>query len=184
MKWLISAFMAVTISIWGVPSATAVPSMTQVQTVEASQPRERSLESLQIQMQKASNKVAINRMVNKLESRVGKTPYVFSGWQPSGWDCSGMVMWGYKQLGVELHHSASSEKNSGTIVKTPMVGDIVAFGYKGWSGASHVGIYIGNDKMIHAGGGSGDRTSIQSISQWAKWNGNSKVTYTRILQTK
>ena len=126
-----------------------------------------------------ANKIA--KMIGKIKSRVGKTPYVPSGASPSGWDCSGLVMWAYSQIGVELYHGASTQKNSGKKVKTPKVGDIVAFGWRGWSGAQHTGIYLGDGKMLHAGGYVGMRTEVTSISKWAKGSGNTLITYTRIL---
>ena len=132
-------------------------------------------------MQLRSNTVKLNNVVSQLKDRVHKTWYVFSGDSPRGWDCSGMTMWAYGQLGVNLEHRASKQKYEGTLVKTPKVGDIVAFTYKGSQSAYHVGIYLGPDTMIHAGGGKGDYTSIVRISNFAGKYSN--VTYTRILQT-
>jgi cell wall-associated NlpC family hydrolase len=129
----------------------------------------------------SGNTKKLNSAISHLKKYVGKTWYVFSGNTPNGWDCSGLTMWTYEQLGIELKHSASVQKNSGIQYKTPKVGDIVAFGWRGWSGAGHVGIYIGNGLMIHAPS-PGHRTTIQSIKSFAKY-GYSKVTYTRILQT-
>lgn len=129
----------------------------------------------------ASNTQKLNRVVSQLKGYVHKTWYVFSGDTPQGWDCSGMTMWAYEQLGVNLEHRASLQVHEGTIVKVPKFGDIVAFTYKGSKSAYHVGIYLGPDMMIHAGGGKGDYTSIVHIS---KFGGNySKVTYIRILET-
>jgi cell wall-associated NlpC family hydrolase len=91
-------------------------------------------------------------------------------------------MWTYEQLGIELKHSASAQKNSGKKYKTPKIGDVVAFGWKNYSGAQHVGIYIGNGKMIHAPA-PGHRTAIISVKKWAKMNWNTKVTYTRFIET-
>jgi cell wall-associated NlpC family hydrolase len=125
------------------------------------------------------NRLKITHAVHKLEKYVGKTWYVFSGNTPSGWDCSGLTMWTYEQMGVILYHSASVQKYAGKHYKTPKVGDIVSFGWKGYSGAGHVGIYIGNGKMIHAPS-PGHRTRIQNIKQFAKY-GYTKVVYTRIL---
>lgn len=127
------------------------------------------------------NTVKVNKVVRQLKDRVGKTWYVFSGATPQGWDCSGMTMWAYEQLGVNLEHRASKQKDAGTKVKSPKVGDIVAFTYKGYKSAYHVGIYLGPDIMIHAGGGKGERTSIVHISKFA--GKYSKVTYTRIIDT-
>jgi cell wall-associated NlpC family hydrolase len=128
------------------------------------------------------NTEKLNKTIAKLRQYVGKTWYVFSGNTPRGWDCSGLTMWTYEQLGIELKHSASAQKNSGKKYKTPKIGDIVAFGWKNYSGAQHVGIYIGNGKMIHAPA-PGHRTTIVSVKKWAKANWNTKVTYTRFIET-
>jgi cell wall-associated NlpC family hydrolase len=90
-------------------------------------------------------------------------------------------MWAYQQMGVELEHRASLQQKAGTIVKTPKVGDIVAFSYKNSKhGAYHVGIYIGGGEMIHARR-QGQGTVIESVTAFA--GKYSKVTYTRILDT-
>lgn len=125
----------------------------------------------------------LNRALALTKRYVGKTWYVYSGSTPDGWDCSGLVLWTYGHVGVELYHRASVQKNSGELVTEPKIGDIVAFSYKGSTGAFHVGIVTGPDEMIHAGGRKGDRTEVVSISRWAKGNGNVNVTYTRLIET-
>lgn len=149
-------------------------------------------ERKQAQIEAEANRIAkleknsdrLDKMIAKLKKYVGKTWYVLSGASPSGWDCSGLVMWGYSQIGVELYHGASKQKHSGKRVKTPKAGDIVAFGWKGYRGAQHTGIYLGDGLMLHAGGYAGQRTEITDISDWAKGSGNNLITYTRILETK
>jgi hypothetical protein len=128
------------------------------------------------------NTQRLEKAIGKLKTHANKTWYVFGGATPSGWDCSGLVLWTYKQLNIDLYHSASVQKNAGTFVKASDAkpGDIVAFGWKGWKGAGHVGIYLGNGKMIHSPA-PGHRTVIQSVRSFAKYY--SKVTYTRIVNT-
>ena len=126
------------------------------------------------------NKVAMEERIRLLEAQVGKTWYVFGGSTTRGWDCSGMVKWFYGGLGVELYHGASSQKNSGKKVDSPMRGDLVAFGYNADS-AGHIGIYISEDVMIHVGR-PGETTSYRSISEFGKFYG--EITYTRILDTE
>ena len=138
--------------------------------------------SFQEQMIVDRNTQIVKNAIAKLKRYVGKTWYVFSGSSPRGWDCSGLTMWTYQQLGIELEHSASIQKNSGKKYKTPKIGDVVAFGWKNYSGAQHVGIYIGNGKMIHAPA-PGQRTAVVSVKKWAKMNWNTKVTYTRFIET-
>ena len=131
----------------------------------------------------ASDTRTLNETLVLVKNQVGKTPWVFSGSTPQAWDCSGMVRWTYAHLGIDLEHRASVQRASGTIVTEPKIGDLVSFNYKTASRANHIGIYIGPDEMIHAGGKPGDRTEIYSISQWSKGNGNSEVVYTRIIET-
>lgn len=128
------------------------------------------------------NTEKLNKTIKQLKSHVNKTWYVFGGATPGGWDCSGLVLWTYKQLNIDLYHRASVQKNAGDFVKASEAkpGDIVAFGWKGWSGAGHVGIYIGDGKMIHSPA-PGRRTVIESVESFAKYY--SKVTYTRIVET-
>lgn len=129
----------------------------------------------------ASNLETVNSAVSKVKKQVGKTWYVFSGSTPSGWDCSGLVMWTYEQMGVQLEHRASKQANAGKKVKEPKYGDIVAFTYKGSSSAYHTAIYLGEDQMLHAGGGKGETTQVASISKFA--GNHTKVSYVRLIDT-
>jgi len=74
-------------------------------------------------------------------------PYVWGGASPSGFDCSGLVMYVYAQLGVSLPHYTVSQWNATTPIPTSALapGDLVFF-----DGLGHVGIYIGNGEFIHA----------------------------------
>jgi cell wall-associated NlpC family hydrolase len=123
----------------------------------------------------------IQKVVNRLEKRVGKTWYVFSGSTPSGWDCSGLVYWTYKQLGIEVPHSANKQGHLTKGVKDPQVGDIVVWGYKGSKSYYHAGIYIGNGKAIHAGFRKGTSTQIISLSSAAFKH--STVKFVRLIET-
>ena len=110
----------------------------------------------------------LNNAIEAVVSRVGKTPYVLSGNTFSGWDCSGLVMWMYSQLGIDAPHSATAQLGLGKHVAKPRVGDIVV-----WGGGYHSGIYIGNGKAVHAYNYSRD-TIITKVSEVA-----GSVTYVR-----
>jgi cell wall-associated NlpC family hydrolase len=131
----------------------------------------------------ASDTKKLNETLILVKKQIGKTPWVFSGSTPDAWDCSGLVKWTYARLGVDLEHRASVQRLSGAIVTNPKIGDLVSFNYQSYGSAYHIGIYVGPDEMIHAGGKPGDRTEIRSIKGWAKGNGNSEITYTRIIET-
>jgi cell wall-associated NlpC family hydrolase len=145
--------------------------------VESPEIKAQRASMMQQQYQNATN---ITKTVKALKKRVGRTWYVFSGSTPSGWDCSGLVMWAYQQMGVELEHRASLQQKAGILVDEPKIGDIVAFTYKNSKSAYHVGIYIGDGQMIHARR-KGQGTVVESVTTFA--GKYSKVTYTRILDT-
>ena len=78
------------------------------------------------------------------------TPYVYGGSSPSGFDCSGLTSYTYRQMGVSLNRTAASQANQGTYVAKSDLqpGDLVFFNTSG--GISHVGIYTGNGNMVHS----------------------------------
>lgn len=126
------------------------------------------------------NTKRINAAIASLRSHVGKTWYVFSGNTPSGWDCSGMTMWFYEQLDIQLEHRASKQEKAGVKTNNPKPGDLVVFKYNGYKSAYHVGIYIGNGEMIHAPR-KGEVTRIESVKQFG---GNySKISYISFIET-
>ena len=75
------------------------------------------------------------------------TPYVWGGAAPGGFDCSGLVMWSYAQVGVVLPHSSYAQWNYGVPVSADQLepGDLVFF-----DGLGHVGMYIGGGQFIEA----------------------------------
>lgn len=124
--------------------------------------------------------VLMNKALKKLNSHVDKTWYVFSGSTPSGWDCSGLTLWFYEQLGITLEHRASIQDDAGNKTNNPKPGDLVVFKYNGSKQAYHVGIYVGNGEMIHAPK-HGHVTRIENIDTFG---GNySKVTYRTLIKT-
>jgi cell wall-associated NlpC family hydrolase len=75
-------------------------------------------------------------------------PYAWGGSSPaSGFDCSGLVRWAYRRLGVDLPHSSYALYDRGRRVARSRMkpGDLVFF-----SGLGHVGLYLGRGRMVHA----------------------------------
>jgi cell wall-associated NlpC family hydrolase len=90
------------------------------------------------------------------------TPYVWGGASPSGFDCSGFVMYVYAQVGVSLPHSSYAQYGAGSPVSRGDLqpGDLVFF-----NGLGHEGIYIGGGSFIHAPH-TGDVVKISGLSGW------------------
>jgi peptidoglycan DL-endopeptidase CwlO len=89
-------------------------------------------------------------------------PYRWGGASPSGFDCSGLVMYVFAQVGVSLPHSSYAQYGMGSPVSRDQLqpGDLVFF-----DGLGHVGIYVGGGSFIHAPH-TGDVVKISSISGW------------------
>jgi cell wall-associated NlpC family hydrolase len=89
-------------------------------------------------------------------------PYRWGGASPSGFDCSGFVMYVYAQVGVALPHSSYSQYGMGSPVSRDQLqpGDLVFF-----DGLGHVGIYVGGGSFIHAPH-TGDVVKISSMTGW------------------
>lgn len=86
------------------------------------------------------------------ESMLG-VPYVWASASRSGVDCSGLIVYAYRQIGIELPHQSNSLKNSGVSVSRAdiAVGDVVCWAiYSGSDYSDHVGIYVGGGSVIHA----------------------------------
>ena len=98
------------------------------------------------------------RAVKLARTQLG-VPYSYGGASPSGFDCSGLVMWVYGRLGVPLPHNAAALYDVGRPVSDAQLrpGDLVFF-----SGLGHVGLYVGDGRMIHAPQ-SGERVEIQAL---------------------
>ncbi|WP_191567525.1 bifunctional lytic transglycosylase/C40 family peptidase [Metabacillus idriensis] len=94
-------------------------------------------------------------------------PYVWGGRTPSagGFDCSGLLEYAFAQVGINLYGTAQSQYNKTVPVPEDQIkpGDLVFFStYK--PGASHVGMYIGDDQFINANSSNG--TSYSSVKEW------------------
>ncbi|WP_028392492.1 C40 family peptidase [Bacillus cihuensis] len=94
--------------------------------------------------------------------------YVWGGTTPKGFDCSGFLTYVFeKSADVKLPRTVSGIYNKGVKVSKPQVGDVVFFEtYK--SGASHAGIYVGNNQFIHSSSSNGVSISSLDNSYWSK----------------
>ncbi|MFF3762473.1 NlpC/P60 family protein [Streptomyces sp. NPDC001922] len=75
-------------------------------------------------------------------------PYVWGMAGPSGFDCSGLTQWSYRQAGVAIPRTSQAQRHAGRQVPLSQArpGDLVTYR----SDASHVGMYMGNGQVVHA----------------------------------
>jgi peptidoglycan DL-endopeptidase CwlO len=83
-------------------------------------------------------------------NQVGK-PYVYGAAGPGSFDCSGLTMYAYRAAGVSLPHSSRAQYGYGKSVSVDslVAGDLLFYGGSAGS-IHHVGMYIGNGRMVHA----------------------------------
>ena len=96
-------------------------------------------------------------------------PYVYGGASPSGFDCSGLVMYVYAQLGISLPHYTVAQWNATEPISSPAPGDLVFF-----NGLGHVGIYIGGGRFVDAPH-TGSVVRIDSIANFGGYDGARRV---------
>src|SRR5699024_11637492 len=83
-------------------------------------------------------------------------PYVFGGASPTtSFDCSGLTQWVYDKAGITLPRVAQDQYDAtqGISMEEAQAGDLIFFHstYNAGTYVTHVGIYVGNNQMFHAG---------------------------------
>ena len=128
----------------------------------------------------ARNKMAVGLRTEEIYEYVDVTKYSFGSSDVSGWDCSGLVVWFYRGLGIDLPHSASALFDYGVVVSTPKPGDIVLVKENGMSDFHHSGIYLGGNDVVHAGFTNGDKTSIIKLD--SNYFAQSEYVFLRVIE--
>jgi cell wall-associated NlpC family hydrolase len=145
-----------------VPVTTNVPALPSVQADRAA--------AAPIQQQ--SVPAVLSSDAGRLALRYVGTRYVWGGTSPRGFDCSGLVQYVYRQLGVSLPRTARQQfsqargqriNNLGSLAP----GDLVFFvRTTSARGITHVGMYVGNGMMVTANSPS---TGVQKVSVYGKY---------------
>jgi cell wall-associated NlpC family hydrolase len=106
-------------------------------------------------------------------SKVGNSQYVWGASGPNAFDCSGLMLAAYRSVGISLPHSSRAMSRIGRAVSRSELkpGDLIFW----YNPVHHVGMYIGNGKIVHARNVRSDLV-IQSLSSYpAPWAGARRI---------
>lgn len=115
--------------------------------------------------QSVSSNEKAQAIINLAKKQIGK-PYVWGAEGPSSFDCSGLTYYVFKQAsGVSLPRTSKAQSNAGESVSKANLkpGDLVFFDSNYGSDVNHVGIYIGDNQIIHSPK-PGDNVKITNIN--------------------
>lgn len=104
------------------------------------------------------------QVVRMAERKLG-APYRYGGAGPDVFDCSGLVHYAYRQLGLSVPRTTAGQLRAAARVEVDrlQVGDLVFFRLE--DKISHVGLYAGDSRFIHAPS-SGKRVSVAELSPY------------------
>jgi cell wall-associated NlpC family hydrolase len=117
---------------------------------------------------RASNETAA-KAIDYAKEMLGK-PYKYAGDTPEGFDCSGLVKYSYARAGISMPRDTQSQRRIAMLVSVHSMreGDLLFFDQEGKK-SSHVGMYLGKGRFIHAPS-SGGKVRTDSINSefWKK----------------
>jgi peptidoglycan DL-endopeptidase LytE len=103
-------------------------------------------------------------VIDEAKKYIG-VPYLWGGSTPAGFDCSGLVNYVFNKVGVSVPRTVVTLWAAEKPVSAPNPGDLVFFDINQTGTATHVGIYTGDNKFIHAGS-SGVTISDMTLTYW------------------
>jgi len=121
-----------------------------------------------------------NTAYTTLQEKLGKK-YVWGATGPNCFDCSGLTTYTYKQQGISLPRTANAQSHTGLSIERDSLlpGDLVFFdtSRNKTKGVNHVGIYVGNNKFIHASSAKHQviETSLDSAFYKTSYRGAKRV---------
>ena len=126
---------------------------------------------------------AAARVLNTADKYIG-VPYVWGGNTPNGFDCSGFTKYVFAKNGVSLPRTAREQARVGDGVPLDygamLPGDILLFAEPG-EAVSHVAIYVGSGRIIHASSAAGEVSYLDLDGSRGAWYVQNLVAVRRLL---
>lgn len=100
--------------------------------------------------------------LNLAMTQVGK-PYRWGGTGPNNWDCSGLVQWAFRSVGINLPRVSQQQARVGKAIPISALapGDVIVF----YRNASHIGIYAGFGQVFNAAGPNGVPIGFNALNR-------------------
>jgi len=119
------------------------------------------------------------RVVSLAKSRAGVSSYVRGGEGPYSFDCSGLTMWSYSQVGIDIPHYSGAQMVTGRAIPVALnqmvPGDLMYFGS---GGSRHAAMYIGDGQVVQANNPS---SGVSIDYAYASWNMYDYAGSTRLI---
>ena len=135
----------------------------------ASAPRAADQDAAGVSDNVRADKATAQRAADYAQNMIGK-PYRYGGNSPTGFDCSGLVQYSYSRAGLPIPRTTKSQRESSAAVGSQSLraGDLIFFDQEGRK-SSHVGIYIGDGRFVHApSSGKQVRVDTLDTKYWKK----------------
>ena len=119
----------------------------------------------------ANTTASSQKVVDTAKSLLG-VRYSWGGTTTSGFDCSGFTQYVYKNsLGINIPRVSRDQANAGSAVSmnNAKAGDLLYFDTMGGGRTSHVGIYLGDGKFIHASGSASNPEYVKISNLSERW---------------
>jgi cell wall-associated NlpC family hydrolase len=141
---------------------------------EANQTKEaNSSLSINLELQQTiiedSNQTFLDKIITLAQSKLG-SPYIYADTGPDSFDCSGFVYYLFKEQNISIPRTSLAQSKGGNEINRTQIqrGDMVFFDTSNKGHVNHSGIYLGEDKFIHASSGKAKGVTISELNGWYK----------------
>ncbi len=122
-----------------------------------------------VKIKSSASEMKIDKLIALAKSKLGSN-YLFAKAGPDNFDCSGFVYYLFQTYSINIPRTSLAQSQSGdTIGRTQIKrGDMLFFDTSGKGHVNHSGVYLGEEKFIHASSGKANGVTISDLDGWYK----------------